>query len=226
MDVSIVIPTCGSYHLLDRCLRGIYENTTVSNLEIIIVCNGSDQQSAQIALNNGLELVWHREAIGFTKATNIGLKLVTKPITLIMNTDAHILNYWEKDQWLKTLIKPLEDEKIAISGLTTMNSEWGKYIPFFCTAIKSRLFNEIGILDENFSPGYGEDLDFCIRARNQGYEIACVTDEKLDIENERVISNFPIFHKGEQSFTDEQRQWCLQNAHDVLNWKWGPGVPI
>lgn len=221
MEVSIIIPTCGSYHLLDACLRGIYKNTTVSNLEIIIVCNGSDHESAMIALNNGLELIWYKDAIGFTKATNAGLKLVTKPITLIMNTDAHVMDYWPKDEWLKTLIKPLDDEKIGITGLATMRSEWGEFIPFYCTAIKSRLFNEIGLLDENFSPGYGEDLDFCIRAKNAGYEIATVTDKIEDPENQMNISSFPLYHRGEQSFSKEQRNWCLQNAHDVLNWKWG-----
>lgn len=222
MNVSIVIPSYGSYHLLDRCLQGIYQNSDVDKLEIIVVCNGSDDESIKLVTQNNLKLIWIREPIGFTKATNLGIKIVTNPITIVMNTDAYIMSFWPKNQWIQKLIQPiLDDETVGISGLTRMYSEWGEYTPFFCTAIRSSLFDEIGLLDEDFSPGYGEDLDYCIRARKKRYKVVIAHEGTDDHENSRIVSTFPIYHEGEQSFSKDLRNFCLSNADQVLKRKWG-----
>lgn len=42
MKVSIVIPAYRPVSLLEGCLRGIKDNTNLSDIEIIVVCNGSD----------------------------------------------------------------------------------------------------------------------------------------------------------------------------------------
>jgi len=224
MKVSIVIPSYGSYHLLDECLNRIYRNTDVIGHEIIVVCNGTDDVSADIVIKNGLKLVWVKEAIGFTLATNMGLKLVTNPITLVMNTDAHILDYWPKNEWLNKLVKPFENPKVGITGTSVMVSSWGDYLPFFCTAIRTSLFSEIGYLDEAFSPGYGEDLDFCVRTRLAGYKVMTVDEDAVpDDINQMNVSSYPLWHRGAQSFTDEvKRQEYIRNQYVVMNNKWGP----
>lgn len=228
MKVSIIIPSYGSYHLLDECLNRIYRNTDVIGHEIIVVCNGTDEASAQIVMQNGLKLVWVKEAIGFTLATNMGLKLATNPITLVMNTDAYILDYWPKNKWLDELVEPFNNPKVGIVGTNVMYSKWGPYLPFFCTAIRTSLFSEIGYLDEAFSPGYGEDLDFCIRTRLSGYETISI-DEKdsiADDDNQMMVTPYPLYHRGAQSFTDEvKRQDYIMNQYVVMNNKWGPSLP-
>jgi GT2 family glycosyltransferase len=226
MKVSIVIPSYGSYHLLDECLNRIYRNTDVIGHEIIVVCNGTDDVSADIVIKNGLKLVWVKEAIGFTLATNMGLKLVTNPITLVMNTDAHILDYWPKNEWLNKLVKPFENPKVGITGTSVMVSSWGDYLPFFCTAIRTSLFSELGYLDEAFSPGYGEDLDFCVRTRLAGYKVMTVDEDAVpDDINQMNVSSYPLWHRGAQSFTDEvKRQEYIRNQYVVMNQKWGPSL--
>ena len=227
MKLSIVIPAYGSVKLLDECLASLHRNTDLSDVEIIVVCNGTDNISPQIVMNNNHRLVWCREPVGFTKAANMGFKLSTAPITLIMNTDTQVLDYWPKDLWLNFLLRPFEDESVGLVGLGTMKSEWGEYFPFFFTAIRTKLFEEIGYLDENFSPGYAEDLDFTIRTRNKGYKLISVDQGTDDHERKMVVASYPIFHKGEQSFTDKEvRQRCLENAHEVLKRKWGVGSPL
>ena len=221
MNTSIIIPTWGTHHLLEKCLNSIYENTDISKIEIIIVCNGSDDLTLKLVKQNNLTFVWYEKAIGFTKAANSGFKLSTKSISIIMNTDAIILPYWPQNKWIETLIDPIvKDNSVGISGLTRMRSEWGDYIPFFCTAIQNKLFSEIGYLDEDFSPGYGEDLDFCNRIKENGYKIQVVHEGIEDHNNQRVLSTFPIYHPGEQSFSPEQKKECLQNAKRILERKW------
>lgn len=226
MKVSIVIPSYGSYHLLDECLKRIYQNTDVTGHEIIVVCNGTDDVSADIVMQNGLKLIWVKEAIGFTLAANMGFKLASNPITLIMNTDAHVLDYWPKNEWLNKLTQPFEDPKVGITGTSVMVSSWGDYLPFFCTAIRTSLFEEIGYLDEDFSPGYGEDLDFCVRTRMAGYRVMSIDEDSVpDDINQMNVSSYPLWHRGAQSFTDEvKRQEYIRNQYVVMNRKWGRGL--
>jgi GT2 family glycosyltransferase len=224
VKVSIVIPSYGSYHLLEECLSRIYRNTDLSGHEIIVVCNGCDDVSAKIVMQNGLRLVWVQEAIGFTLAANMGLKMARNPITLLMNTDAHLLDFWPKNEWIEFLTKPFEDPKVGITGTCSMESTWGNYLPFFCTAIRTSLFSELGYLDEAFSPGYGEDLDFCVRTRLAGYEVKSMDHNPVnDDVNQMVISSFPLYHRGQQSFTDNvKREQYIKNQYVVMNKKWGP----
>lgn len=46
-----------------------------------------------------------------------------------------------------------------------------KMLAFFCTMFKSKIFKEIGVLDEIFGVGFGDDDDFCKRITNNGYNL-------------------------------------------------------
>ena len=58
---------------------------------------------------------------------------------------------------------------------------------FFCVMIRKQVFQKIGLLDENFGLGFFEDDDFCVRASDQGFKLACL---------EGVF----IYHRGSASF--------------------------
>lgn len=232
MLASIVIPAYKPYELLSSCLSSILKNTDEHFIEIIVVCNGSDRESADLILNNfpNVRLVWYKEPLGFTKAANIGFSLVESPITIIMNTDVEILDFCPKNYWLDTMLAPFSDPTVGLTGIGTMYSEWTEFLPFFFTAIRTELFQKIGYLDLDFSPGYGEDLDFCFRAKQANYKLIDINKVGSVINiNGRIMNsgNFPMYHKGEGSFKDnELRQRCLENAHIILNKKYGPGNKI
>jgi GT2 family glycosyltransferase len=56
-----------------------------------------------------------------------------------------------------------------------------------CLYIKRQVLDEIGLFDEAFGPGYGEEVDFCLRAAARGY--VHVLDDATY-----------IFHEGSRSF--------------------------
>jgi GT2 family glycosyltransferase len=228
MLASIVIPAYRPYTLLDSCLTSIVKYTDLSLIEVIVVCNGSDRESADLLLNKFPEVkfVWYKEALGFTRAANIGFSLVKTPISIICNTDVVILDY-HKNEWLYRLLHPFNDPAVGISGVSLNYSGWTEYFPFYFTAIRTELFKKIGYLDLDFSPGYGEDIDFCIRTKKLGYTLFQVDNPVLNHELKMSISDFPLYHKGEGSFTNsENRLKYLQNASVVLNRKWGPESPL
>lgn len=224
MIASIVIPAYRPASLLESCLRSLVTNTDKDLIEIIVVCNGSDRESADLILNNypDVKLVWYKEALGFVDATNIGIKLAKGPITILVNTDTMILDYAPRNQWLDRLIQPFDDPAVGIVGLSTMNIGWSDFYPFYFVAIKSEIFDKIGYLDPAFSPGYGEDLDFCIRAKLANYRLANVDVVNSALDNRFNFSDYPLYHPGEGSFTDsEKRHQYLENSYKILTAKYG-----
>ena len=48
-----------------------------------------------------------------------------------------------------------------------------------CFLIKRKVLDEIGLYDEKFSPAYGEETDFCYRARKKGFKLVYVGTTEL-----------------------------------------------
>jgi len=59
--------------------------------------------------------------------------------------------------------------------------------------IEKTLFEQFGLLDEIFSPGYGEDIDFSMKLKRNGYK--CIEVCKYE-----ESSTFPFWHKNTQTF--------------------------
>lgn len=70
----------------------------------------------------------------------------------------------------------------------------------FCMFIKRTVLERIGYFDELFSPGYGEENDFCLRATDHGY-IHVLDDATF------------VYHKGCTSFQDMRLK--LQGKHHI-----------
>jgi glycosyltransferase involved in cell wall biosynthesis len=75
----------------------------------------------------------------------------------------------------------------------------------FCLYIKRRVLDDIGLFDEVFGVGYGEEVDFCRRASRKGYHH--VLDD----------ATF-VFHEGSRSF-GRSRAWRVRRAHLIVRWR-------
>ncbi len=79
----------------------------------------------------------------------------------------------------------------------------------FCFVIKRAVMNEIGYLDqETFPKGYGEENDYCLRARDAGFKLM-------------VADNAYVFHAKSKSFTHERRRELSKIATQLLKDKVG-----
>ncbi len=52
-------------------------------------------------------------------------------------------------------------------------------MPFFCFKLPNEILNKIGLFDETFGKGGGEDIDYRIRCAQQGYEVNFLLDSYL-----------------------------------------------
>lgn len=203
MKYSIIIPTYN--HLEDclkPCIQSILDFTTPEDLEVIVVANGcTDGTRAYLeSLPNHFKILWFDEALGYTKATNEGIKVSQGEYLVLLNNDCILLGQ-EKNTWLNMLIHPfITEEKVGLTGVSKLlcNQTNRKFLIFFCVMIPRIRFQEFGLLDEIFSPGGGEDTDFCIRVENAGYKLRQVPEE---LTQWAYATNFPIYHKAEGTFS-------------------------
>jgi hypothetical protein len=108
------------------------------------------------------------------------------------------------------------------------------YVSGASMAFRRDVLDEVGLLDERFYPGYYEDVDFCYRVRNAGYEVwytpqAClIHDESTALSGTRglhVALNrgrllFVLKHLPPERFVAEfvpaERAWLLPMARSEL----------
>jgi len=76
----------------------------------------------------------------------------------------------------------------------------------FCMGVNKNLVNKIGMFDEIFGKGYGEENDWCQRAIQNGYK---------NIH----VPNLFVYHKHGGSFPSEEKQKLISQNLGVLNKK-------
>lgn len=209
MLLSIVIPVFNPVHLESKIekflipqLESFERNTDLAGVELIYVANGCTERTRHVLESfKGrlpIKVLWFDEGLGFTAATNIGIKASSGAVVLLFNDDAIILDYMAKDQWKRWLLMPFHnDPKVGITGVHELRCPYSQelFIVGYCMACRREMLEQVGLLDEIFSPGAGEDVDLCIRARMAGWLVVnvnpCVDPKKC---------SFPIYHPGESTF--------------------------
>jgi beta-1,4-mannosyl-glycoprotein beta-1,4-N-acetylglucosaminyltransferase len=223
---SVVIPTYNHCEdLLKPCLESIKQYTDLQDVEVIVVANGCKDNTREYveSLGEPFNLVWSDEAWGYTKSTNEGIKVSTGEYVVLLNNDT-VLLHQEKNTWLKMLQQPFEDPKVGITGPMQAHCPYAKkdFLIFFCVMVRREMFDKVGLLDEIFNPGFGEDTDFCVKLQDLGYQIVQVPDQKHVYSRPNfMVGNMPIYHKGEGTFADwpgghkllSERRFMLMNRY-------------
>lgn len=203
MKFSIIIPTYNHCDdLLKPCIESIIKYTDLNDIEILIVANGCTDNTANYvnSLGEPFKLIWFDNALGYTKAVNKGIKKAKGEFIILLNNDIEILPS-EKNYWLTRLYKPfLENNNTGITGPLSLydHDVNNTFIVFFCAMISKCAFINVGLLDEQFNPGYGEDIDFAMRLRTAGYNLVCVDDMKF--QNNTFVGTYPLYHKNNKTF--------------------------
>ncbi|AEE14041.1 glycosyl transferase family 2 [Thermodesulfobium narugense DSM 14796] len=73
----------------------------------------------------------------------------------------------------------------------------------FCMAINKKVYDKIGLFDENFGKGYGEENDWSMRAAKLGYKNI-------------IVPNLFVYHKHGGSFPSEEKKRLMENNAVLL----------
>ena len=241
MKLSIIIPTYN--HLEDclkPCLESVKEFTDLSDAEVLVVANGcTDGTRAFVeGLGEPFRLIWIDEPAGYTKATNEGIKQAQGEFIVLLNNDTKIIPS-PKNLWIDILMEPMSEKNVGITGpCMSIDTDINKnFLIFFCVMIKKKVFETIGLLDEIFSPGFGEDTDFCQRAFEFSYFCRQVPadsvlreadhPEPTLLKEKLLVGNFPMYHSGEGTFGDDDPsyQGIIQKNKAILIARYSDPLP-
>lgn len=210
MKYSIVIPTynnCEKY--LKPCVDSILKYTRIEDIELIISYNGCTDNTKRYldylisafeyyGYKNHIKFFKSDAPLGFAKACNRGIELATTDKIVLLNNDTVLLEQ-EKNTWLEMMEAQFKlDSQVGICGPVCQHSpEAGHdFCVFFCVMIDRKVFNAIGLLNEEYGVGTGEDTEFSIEAVRAGFKIA-ETSPKQILDPYTYTGVFPIYHAGE-----------------------------
>ena len=200
MTCSIIIRAYNEDKHIGRLLEGIKQQT-VKDVDIILVDSGSTDSSIAIAEAYGARVVRIPSAeFTFGRSLNYGIKAAKREFVVIAS--AHV--YPVYPDWLETLLRPFQDEQVALTYGKQRGYENSKYsehqifhqwypdvsnanqITTFCnnanSAIRKSLWEQHPY-DETLT-GL-EDLDWGKWAKGQGHKIAYAAEaEIIHIHNE------------------------------------------
>lgn len=224
---SIVIPTynhCDDF--LAPCIDSILRNSNIDEIEICVSANGCTDNTLDYLhymynrYPNLMKWAWSPEPLGYARSTNRGIKIAEGEYVVLLNNDTKILDH-EKNGWLERLRKPFEeDHDISVTGLTPQFSPITNrnFLIFFCVMMRRTLFNEIGLLDEDFKVGGSEDMEFCYRSELYGYKIKSVLNYcEPDPNTGAMMTDFPMWHLGEGTAHDKNLVTIDLNENSKMN---------
>jgi GT2 family glycosyltransferase len=237
VKTSIVIASFNKLEYTQKCIESIRQYTLQDTYEIIVVDNGStDDSQAWLSLQQDIKLIANSSNLGFPKACNQGMEIAEGDTILLLNNDTVVT-----ENWLTNMRKALfSDDKVGAVGTVTNSIsyyqaiqatyanleemqqfaylfnvsnplQWEERLKLigYCMLIKKSVVEQIGLLDEQFSPGNYEDDDYSLRIRMAGYRLLLCKDTF-------------IHHFGSTSFRENKEYTDLMkiNRHKFMN-KWG-----
>lgn len=106
----------------------------------------------------------------------------------------------------------IADAAFMIDELSSREFPRISFLNGFCMMIKRELIKDIGVFDEEtFAKGYGEENDYCLRARKAGWELA-------------IADHVYIYHAQSKSYSHEKRKALVKHADEQLTNKHGQEI--
>ncbi|MBT2291600.1 glycosyltransferase [Paenibacillus albidus] len=230
---NIIILTYNKLDYTQTCIESIKTYTKQGSYQIIVVDNCSTDGTREwLAEQSDILTIYNEENAGFPKGCNQGIKLTSSGDILLLNNDVIVT-----ENWLDILqdclhsspevgaVGPAHNGEMTTDyntadGLWDFarsynsydSSKWENRLKLigFAMLIKRSVLEEVGLLDERFSPGNCEDTDYSFRIIQRGYKIL-------------YCNNVFIHHYGSVSFGDMKEHYnaLLEKNRRKFVDKWG-----
>lgn len=194
---TVIVPHWNRRDLLERVLEQVRSQTCPVQ-EILVVDNGSQDGSVELAKSKGARVIALERNIGFSGAVNRGIREARTDCVAILNNDVEL-----QPDWLERLRKAIEEPGVYFATGKLLNAArpelldgtfdtvsraacpwrvgrgrrdgptWSlprriRMAPFTAALFRAKLFRKVGLLDERFG-SYLEDVDFGLRCAMRGY---------------------------------------------------------
>lgn len=231
--VSIIIPIYNAYEETKECIRSVLLNTHINyELILINDCSTDPRINVLLNYVEDIpfvRIIQNKQNQGFVKNINMGIKASTGDVVLL-NSDTIVTPRWlsqivlsaYRDGRIATVTPISNSSDIAVQELGETNDllyldknarqvnklSKEEYIQSptgngFCLFIKRVAIDDVGLFDEIFGRGYGEETDFTSRAREKGWK---------NIRNTSVF----VYHRRHASFTTEKTAKLKQANKKII----------
>ncbi len=187
--VSIIIITYNALEYTKLCIDSINKYTTNIVYELIIVDNGSENET-KLFLNSisnifkNIHVIFNDTNKGFASAVNIGIKNSSGRYILLLNNDTIVTN-----NWLLRLVENIQlDEKTGIISPITNNVHCGPQLDDAAKDIN--YLNVENYADNIFSQNRGINIDvpdrlsfFCVLIKKEVFDKIGFLDENYRFGN-------------------------------------------
>ncbi|MGA2739460.1 MAG: glycosyltransferase family 2 protein [Bryobacteraceae bacterium] len=194
-DVTVIVPAWNRRELLERLLCGLRAQTQAA-AEVLVVDDGSQDDTAELAECRGARVIRMGVRGGFARAVNRGIRESRTPLVAIVNNDVELKPDWlerllagvGQGTWFATgrILQAADHARIDATydapcrGGTAWRVGHGcpdgppfrqareiRSAPFTAALFRAELFDKVGLLDERFE-SYLEDVDFGLRCALAG----------------------------------------------------------
>jgi GT2 family glycosyltransferase len=193
--IDVVIPTFNLPEYAIPCIQSILENGNTENLNrIILINNGTPESLTYLSPHPKLHVYQQEKNLGWESGLKMGLAVSESSTVVFMNDDTFIPR--SSKGWLDVMESHFKDPEIGAVGPTSNCVMAGQHIthphegdlieaPFlvgFCVMLRREALDKAGGVDDTL-PNHGDDIDFSIRLRQQGYKLL-------------IDRNVFVFHHG------------------------------
>ncbi len=126
MDLSVVIVNFNVQFFLEQCILSVQAASKNLKTEIIVVDNNSNDGSCKLLKEKypSVVLIENKKNIGFSKATNQGVKIATGEYVLILNPDTVVA----EDTFIQLLSFAKQKQNLGILGVKLIDGS-GNFLP-------------------------------------------------------------------------------------------------
>ena len=231
---DLVVPVYNSLSYVQECLDSILAHTRPGSYRLIVIDDASDAHTRSYLDNFATQhphitLHHNPDNLGFVRSCNFGIALGHAPFVALINSDVVVT-----PDWLDRLLSCANsDPRIATVNPFTNHAaqinlplapganffgmdEYLQHLPpltadvvtgvGFCLLLRRSVLEQLGVFDEIYGHGYGEESDLCMRLTTNGYRTV-------------VAGNVYIYHKGRATFTDRSERYRRNRAIFDTRWR-------
>ncbi|WP_256759103.1 glycosyltransferase [Cohnella sp. WQ 127256] len=238
MITSIVIATFNKLEYTQQCIESIRKYTESGSYELIVVDNHSTDGTVDwLRLQEDIKTIFNDQNLGFPKACNQGIEIAIGDNVLLLNNDTVVTENWLSNlvvslhssaeigavgaitnncsnlQTIPVSYSTIEEMQVFAARINqSVSTMWEERLRLigYCMLIKKSIIDQIGLLDERFTPGNYEDDDYSMRIRQAGFKLLLCKDTF-------------IHHYGSVSFREVSHSYkeLMQRNSNKYTEKWG-----
>lgn len=180
-----------------------------------------------------IRVLRNETALGFVGNANRGLREAAAPFVVLLNSDTLVTPGWlarlvdtalgdarvaaampmSNEASLHSLALPMGWNVFQYAASLARTAKRTAYDAVtaagFCLLIRRDALDDVGLFDTGFGLGYGEESDWCMRARSRGWRVVGVEDAF-------------VHHRGKATFGDHKATTFFAGNYQRFMTRWGP----